>query len=261
MAKKQKKGGRFTPPKSWICNVCVKNPARTKEDIMPRWLRTAVRQNGTYPTNFQFPSELMRMCAECNGEFGKLESQMAPLLTPMVVSAAPVDLSTVEQELISVWTYKTVLLFQLARNPMYSTPLGAQAIRRELLRIKADRTYGATLSVRLGEYHRDVEDDTFELSIHNVGALPEFSSSGIYFFGHVFIEFVAGPAAWFDPFIAALPQNDFLTPIHPVNLAPVHWPPPQPLKENNWRVLGQAWESRTWPPPPDTPTTGYTHGM
>src|SRR4051812_36563187 len=81
------------------CVFCGLHPAeRTKEHVLPLWLieltgdpkREADFQLWNVTRKFSYDQFTARACKECNNEWGKLESQVKPVIEGLVAGSAVV---------------------------------------------------------------------------------------------------------------------------------------------------------------------------
>ena len=248
------------------CPVGLANPADTREDVMPQWVRKRIRKLGIYVGD-RVPSILMPMCNDCNGKFGRrFENETAPILGPMM-DGEHRPLSTADQEIIGRWIIKTALLGALGQA-VPGTP-ERERIRSFCCAMRDHGTPPHQSFVRLGAFDRGVPIDAEGHSnLHQTGYLPTVHVRGANISGHVAWEVAIGEPSELGRFITSCTDNDALALIWPPQLTEVAWPPPTRLTYRDVLTLKLAWTERRWPPSPDgllpspidLPTVGLIKG-
>jgi len=231
----------------------MKRRANTKEDIVPDWARQRIRKLGQYPGD-QLPSELMPMCSDCNGTFGrKFEDVTAPVLGP-VVEGEDHQFSVPDQYLTARWIVKTMLLFQLARADLTVNQL---MLARDILSdMKVKKGVPGSALVRVGSIDPHDAQGLAHEDTHTLGSLPETAVFAVSSLGWLVWEMALGDANHMEPFVRSCVDNELFLRVWPPQVTSLQWPPAAHCMESDLHKMRQAWTAKSWPPPPDQALSG-----
>lgn len=209
-----------------VCPLCRNSPARTEEDIIPRWARKlALQLYG--PSQALWPARIrMPMCESCNRALNeKFEMPTRLLLDPMIRGQA-VQLAPREQALIAAWIVKSDLLMHFWQPHMNPPQHNEEVIRACVLDMLTHGLPPVQSSVRLGRVETIGVPDPRLSPVEHLfpGTVPVTLMHGITTFGPLLWESVVGTQEEVLPFIARTQDNDWLLRIWPPKIGDVPWP-------------------------------------
>jgi hypothetical protein len=191
-------------------------------------------------------------CSQCNtGWMSALESDIVPILSPMICSGAPIRLTRKARTLIAAWATKTAMVCEYLgsspEHPIYFTP----AERRWVME---KRRPPQDVHIWIG--HCDAPHAIQGSNLHLKATAVDNSDGYAYLCTHAIGHF----AFQIFSYRAILAKTDYvrvrkgpweesLFRIWPQNNKPVVWPPPLTLRGNRWDLFCERIVGFADPPP------------
>jgi hypothetical protein len=185
-------------------------------------------------------------CEPCNnGWMSKLETDVAPIITPMIQGSLPIGLTAEFQLLLARWITKTAMMCEYLGPVRYF----AGDERRSMME---DKRPPDDVCIWIG--HSQAPHAIQGSNLHL--APPQMTAPAAYLVTHAIGQFAFQLFAY-RPLLAETnyvrvrsgPWEQSLFPIWPKNDKPLEWPPPLTLTRQRWKLFTERFVGFASPPP------------
>jgi hypothetical protein len=205
------------------CAFCGGAPARNAH-VVPAWLRECFPHEASRAGLFGAKARVA--CKRCrNGWMSRLEKAAEPVLT-LLIAGRPFVLAQQNQATLALWSAKTILMLETARNPRTFSP----EVYRHLLEQREPPTgFRFALGIRAheGEWPCRFEAQAFKAGNGRTSLLPTFPGMAIdtYRAGLCLGHLVVRTRATFAPDAERADPGDAASLAIWPPTAPARWPP------------------------------------
>lgn len=225
-------------PRHPPCIFCG-SPGKTAEDAWPKWLLKRLKKQLGGPTiiDWEFdhqprrPRYSIRIEGFCektcnNGWMRRLENETIPVLSPMFLGQA-VDLASTHQLTLATWAVVRAVVFDCLRPPRHHDSRDTTHLLTHLT--PPASTFGVWLGYCLHPLAFTEGKRLTKNAVLGSGIDEGYVLTMV--FGHVVLQVLtlrkpqSHPIATVSVDVESGPWDDALTPIWPLGLRPVKWPP------------------------------------